>query len=100
MSFSCVPLTVFHIGIASRENIGQRFLGMPHSFLDSWVAELPAKGLTKKATIYLFSLLALSVLSRTDVCIPRFVLELGLPQNPSFLSHAKFIESFCTGETL
>lgn len=100
MSFSCAPVTVFHVGTASRENIGQRFLGMPHSFLDSWGAELPAKGLTKKATIYLFSLLALSVVSITDVCIPRFVLELGLPQNPSFLSRAKFPESFCIGETL
>ena len=73
---------------------------MPHSFLDSWVAEFPAKGLTRKAAICLFSLLALSVVSRTDVCIPRFVLELGLPQNPSFLLHTKFPESFCIGETL
>ena len=38
--------------------------------------------------------------AQTEACIPRFVLELGLPQHPTCLSHAEFPEGFRTGETL
>lgn len=39
----------------------QRFLGMGQK---PWVAESPVKGLANKAAVYLFSLLALSLVPR------------------------------------